>query len=56
MNDPIRVAQIMGKMKGGGVEAFVMNYFRHMDRNRISFDFISFRTDLSPLLQSVNTK
>lgn len=38
--EPIRVAQIMGKWLGGGVEAVVMNYYRHIDRNKIQFDFI----------------
>lgn len=37
---PIRVAQIMGKMENGGVEAVVMNYYRHIDRNKVQFDFI----------------
>lgn len=37
---PIRVAQIMGKMLGGGVEAVVMNYYRHIDRSRVQFDFL----------------
>lgn len=36
----IRIAQIMGKMENGGVEAVVMNYYRHIDRNKIQFDFI----------------
>ena len=37
---PIRVAQIMGKWFGGGVEAVVMNYYRNINRNKIQFDFI----------------
>ena len=37
---PIRVAQIMGKWLGGGVEAVVMNYYRHINRNKVQFDFI----------------
>ena len=37
---PIRIAQIMGKWVGGGVEAVVMNYYRNIDRNKIQFDFI----------------
>jgi len=37
---PIRIAQIMGKWLGGGVEAVVMNYYRHIDRDKIQFDFI----------------
>lgn len=39
-DQPIRVAQIIGKWVGGGVEAVVMNYYRHIDRNKIQFDFI----------------
>ncbi len=38
--EPLRVAQIIGKWVGGGVEAVVMNYYRHIDRNKIQFDFI----------------
>ena len=38
--EPIRIAQIMGKWVGGGVEAVVMNYYRNIDRNKIQFDFI----------------
>lgn len=40
MSAPIRVAQVMGYMNGGGVEAVVMNYYRHIDRSRVQFDFI----------------
>lgn len=39
-NAPIVVAQIMGKMNGGGVEAVIMNYYRHIDRSKVQFDFI----------------
>ena len=39
-NEPIRIAQIMGKWVGGGVEAVVMNYYRHIDRTKIQFDFL----------------
>lgn len=35
IEEPIRVAQIMGKWLGGGVEAVVMNYYRHIDRTKI---------------------
>lgn len=37
---PIRVAQVVGKMAGGGVEQVVMNYYCHIDRSRVQFDFI----------------
>lgn len=36
----IRVAHIIGKWIGGGVEAVVMNYYRNIDRKKIQFDFI----------------
>lgn len=39
-NQPLRILQIIGKTCGGGVEAVVMNYYRHMDRTKIQFDFV----------------
>lgn len=39
-NKPIVVAQIMGKWVGGGVETVIMNYYRHIDRSKVQFDFI----------------
>ncbi len=38
--EPLRIGMIMGKMLGGGVEAVIMNYYRHIDRSKIQFDFI----------------
>ena len=40
LRHPIIVAQIMGKMNGGGVESVIMNYYREIDRNKVQFDFI----------------
>lgn len=40
MSQVLRIAQVVGKMKGGGVESVVMNYYRHIDHNKIQFDFI----------------
>lgn len=37
---PIRVAQIVGKMNAGGVKAVVMEYYTHIDRMQVQFDFI----------------
>ncbi len=37
---PIRIAHIIGKWVGGGVESVVMNYYRYIDKNKIQFDFI----------------
>lgn len=39
-DEPVRVAQIMGKWVGGGVESVVFNYFSFINRNKIQFDFI----------------
>ncbi|MDE5629974.1 MAG: glycosyltransferase, partial [Bacilli bacterium] len=38
--ETVRVAHIMGKWIGGGVEAVVMNYYRYIDRTKVQFDFI----------------
>jgi glycosyltransferase EpsF len=40
IKEPIRVAHIIGKMAAGGVESVVLNYYRHIDRNKIQFDFV----------------
>lgn len=37
---PIRVAQVMGQMGGGGVESVIMNYYRRIDHSLIQFDFV----------------
>lgn len=39
-SEPIRVAHIMGKMMSGGVESVVMNYYQHIDKEKVQFDFI----------------
>ena len=39
MAEPIRIAQILNRMDSGGIEAVVMNYYRHMDRSQVQFDF-----------------
>lgn len=39
-NEPIRIAQIIGKWLGGGVEAVVMNYYRCIDKTKYQFDFL----------------
>lgn len=37
--EPIRVAQVMGKLWAGGVEAVVFNYYRQIDKSKVQFDF-----------------
>lgn len=38
--EPIRIAHIVGKWLGGGVEAVIMNYYRNIDRDKVQFDLI----------------
>lgn len=40
MSEPIRVLQIMGIVESGGVECVIMNYYRHIDRSKVQFDFV----------------
>lgn len=37
---PIRVLQIMPAMNAGGMESFVMNVYRAIDREKVQFDFL----------------
>lgn len=39
-NKLIRVAVVMGKMHAGGKKNLVMEYYRHVDRSRVQFDFL----------------
>lgn len=38
--EPIRVASVIGRYIGGGVEAVTINYYRNIDKNKVQFDFI----------------
>lgn len=41
--EPIRVLQIMGIVNNGGVEAVIMNYYKHIDKSKVQFDFVVHR-------------
>ena len=48
MNDntiqyPIRVLNLFTIMDRGGAETMVMNYYRHIDRTKVQFDFLVHR-------------
>ncbi|MGN0292220.1 MAG: glycosyltransferase, partial [Lachnospiraceae bacterium] len=45
---PIRILQILNHMDYGGIEAVVMNYYRHIDRTKIQFDFAVSRDSVLP--------
>ena len=48
---PVRIAHVIGKMRNGGVEAVVMNYYRNIDRTKIQYDFIIDEDSDNPILQ-----
>ena len=37
----IRVLHIFHQMANGGVEHFVMNFYRNIDRSEVQFDFLT---------------
>ncbi|RDW22403.1 glycosyltransferase family 1 protein [Oceanobacillus arenosus] len=39
---PLRILQVVGAMNMGGTETMLMNIYRHMDRESVQFDFISY--------------
>jgi len=43
MKEPLRVLQIVTQMNRGGLENFVMNVFRKINRSKIQFDFLCHR-------------
>ena len=43
MEAPIRILQVVTYMGRGGLETMLMNYYRHMDREKIQFDFLVHR-------------
>lgn len=63
-DEPIRVAQIMGKLWAGGVEMVVFNYYRAIDKSKIQFDFYTqksnrvnrFQESCQSLLKRYNIK
>lgn len=41
----IRVLQVVTNMDRGGLESMLMNYYRHIDREKIQFDFLVHRQE-----------
>ena len=39
----VRVLQVVTYMGRGGLETMLMNYYRHMDRSKVQFDFLVHR-------------
>lgn len=40
LNEKIRIAHVVGKWVGGGVEAVIMNYYKNINHNNFQFDFL----------------
>lgn len=40
MNEPIRVLHVCQRMEAAGVQSFIMNIYRNIDRKKIQFDFL----------------
>ena len=51
-----RVLQVVTYMGRGGIETMLMNYYRHMDRSQIQFDFLvhrDFRADFDDEIEAL---
>lgn len=45
MNEPIRILHITYKMHCAGIESFIMNLYRNIDRSKVQFDFLVHYTE-----------
>lgn len=43
MEQPIRILHVVTYMGRGGLETMIMNYYRHIDRTKLQFDFLVHR-------------
>lgn len=56
---PIRILHIVTYMGRGGLETFLMNCFRHIDREKVQFDFLvhrDFRADYDDEIEALGGK
>ena len=52
---PIRVLQVVTHMDRGGLESMLMNYYRHIDREKIQFDFLVHRQERAAFDDEIET-
>lgn len=53
---PIRILHVVTYMGRGGLETMIMNYYRHIDRNLVQFDFLvhrEFRADYDDEIEAM---
>lgn len=56
---PVRILHIVSYMQRGGLETFIMNCYRHIDREKMQFDFIvhrQFRSDYDDEIEALGGK
>lgn len=56
---PIRVLHVVTYMGRGGLETMIMNFYRHVDRSKVQFDFLvhrDFRADYDDEIESLGGK
>lgn len=51
-----RVLQIVDSMEMGGIQAFIMNVYRSIDRDKIQFDFLVHHMTGGPFYQEIEAK
>lgn len=49
----IRVAQILNRMDSGGIEAVLLNYYRHIKRDKVQFDFFCDESSKMPFREEI---
>lgn len=52
---PKRIAQILGRMDSGGIEAVVMNYYNLLDKTQVQFDFFVDENSSLPQKEAILT-
>ena len=53
---PIRILHVVTYMGRGGLETMIMNYYRHVDRDKVQFDFLvhrDFRADYDDEIEAL---
>ena len=45
MTEPIRILHVLGGISLGGAESRIMDLYRHIDRDKLQFDFLIHQTE-----------
>jgi len=54
-NQPKRVIQVFASLDRGGAESRMMDVYRHINRDRIQFDFIKMNNDENAFEHEINS-